>query len=287
MREPHAQAENTVEPVPEIAKITIKGSGFFGGDRDMVTKIFKPGGDGPFPVLLFSHGRAGEAEERAKLKYPIPLGHVQYWLKKGYAVIAPIRPGYGETGGVDRESTGAHYDASGKCDIQGKADHAHTVNSARTVMLSAVDWIRNQSWARHDRILLEGQSVGGITTVALCATNPPGVVGCINFSGGSGGSPKSEGKVCNPEVIDGLMREWGKTTKVPSIWFYAANDQYWGPDNPKQWHKSFAAGGSATTFIGTDVVPTEDGHQLLRKGGRMWSIPLNDWLKNTCHTAND
>ncbi|MBK7502912.1 MAG: hypothetical protein IPI14_09980 [Polaromonas sp.] len=32
-----------------------------------------------------------------------------------------------------------------------------------------LQWVREQAWAQKDRILLEGQSVGGLFTVALCA----------------------------------------------------------------------------------------------------------------------
>jgi len=265
------------EPVPVINKITVKGAGTFGGDVDMVTQVFKPDGTAPFPVLLFSHGRPGDAFDRTGLKYPVPLGHVRYWLQKGYALVAPIRPGYGETGGSDRENAGSRYDTFGDC--ISKADHASTANFSKTAMLAAIDWVRTQPWAQIDRILLEGQSVGGLATVALCATNLPGILGCINFAGGSGGSPTSRGKVCSPEVINALMSEWGKSTRVPNIWFYAPNDSYWGEETPKQWHKAFAAGGSPTTFIVTTAVPGADGHSLLYRGGKMWSIPLNDWLK--------
>ncbi len=30
---------------------------------------------------------------------PVALGHVRYWLTKGYAVAAPVRPAFGDTGG--------------------------------------------------------------------------------------------------------------------------------------------------------------------------------------------
>ena len=63
----------------------------------MHTQVFKPAGPGPFKVLLYAHGRPGYASQRALLKRPIHARHVQYWLAKGYAVVAPIRPGYGAT----------------------------------------------------------------------------------------------------------------------------------------------------------------------------------------------
>ena len=272
----HIQTENSAIPTPAIVRVTVAGLGLFGGDAGIVTHIFKPAGKPPFPVLVFSHGRAGDAASRSKLTHPIPIGHVGYWLNKGYAVVAPIRPGYGETGGPDRENSGARYDTYGRC--ASKADHENTTRSASEAMTLVIDWVRTQPWINPNQILLEGQSVGGITTVALCAANLPGVVGCINFSGGSGGSPSSMGKVCNPEVIDALMLGWGKTTRLPSVWLYAPNDSYWGADTPKVWHRAFAAGASASLFVGTDPLPDADGHSLLVRGGSLWKERLDTWL---------
>ena len=78
---------------------------FFRGDVAMTTEVFKPDGDGPFPVVLYSHGRAGTDAERRDMKVPILRGHALYWMRKGFAVVAPIRPGYGVTGGPDSESS--------------------------------------------------------------------------------------------------------------------------------------------------------------------------------------
>ena len=76
----------------------------------------------------------------------------------------------------------------------------------------------------------------------------------------------------------------GKTTQAPSLWLYSENDLYWSPDAPKQWHKAHvdaatAAGQKqvAEFFAAQPVEP--DGHRLLTVGGRLWSPPLNAWLK--------
>lgn len=271
-----AQTIPPVDPVAELVKITVPGMGTFGSDAAMVTHVFKPTGNGPYPVVLFSHGRAGDAATRSKLANPVALGHVRYWLAKGYAVVAPIRPGYGATGGSDTESSGSIYGATGEC--RGQPDPSRTAKAAVRSTAVALDWVRAQPWAMANKILLEGQSVGGLTTVAMCATNPPGVVGCINFAGGTGGDPAlAPGRMCSPEVTTALMAEFGRHTKLPNIWLYAENDLFWGAEPPRQWHTAFAKGGSANEFIQTVAVPP-DGHRLLLLGGKLWSDPLNAWL---------
>jgi dienelactone hydrolase len=250
--------------------------------RRMATQVFKPPGNGPFPILLYAHGRPAYASERALLKRPIHARHVQYWLAKGYAVVAPIRPGYGITGGADAESSGVGYAKNGAC--LRSPNPANLAANAAAAQRQALDWVRQQPWARKDRIVLEGQSAGGLATVALCASNPPGVVGCINFSGGAGGDPvHAPGRVCAPEKITELMRGYGHSTQRPSIWLYAPNDLYWGAEPPKQWHAAFSVAAKAATGQPSTLVQTppigSDGHSLQRAGSAHWGPPLAAWLR--------
>jgi dienelactone hydrolase len=285
----------------------------------MVTQVFKPAGRGPFKILLYAHGRPGYASERAQFKEPLFTRHVQYWQAKGYAVVAPIRPGYGTppsgTGGADQESSGVGYNEAGQCIRQPRPEQL--ANNAAAAQRAALDWVRQQPWARKDHIVLEGRSGGGLATVALCAatvndanyTNitanapnaklpvkPParlsnkspsnslGIVGCINFSGGVGGDPvHAPGQVCAPEKTAALMARYGATTTAPSIWLYAANDLYWGAAAPVQWQAAFnqtaqTAGHAPLTFIQTPPIGS-DGHSLQRAGTAHWQPALDAWLK--------
>ena len=62
-------------PEPELVVIPVRAAG---ADWKVHTQVFKPEGPGPFPTLVFSHGRAGKAEERKALEYPVLRGHVAY-----------------------------------------------------------------------------------------------------------------------------------------------------------------------------------------------------------------
>ncbi len=262
---------------PEIVEIQVSGAGAGGGPAAMATQVFKPPGAGPFPVLLFSHGRSGKAEERADLKNPVLRGHAEYWMRKGFAVVAPIRPGYGAGGGSDRESSGSRLDAAGEC--AGDADARSVFVNSTAAVRSALDWVRGQKWAKRDVVVLAGQSVGGATTVFLAATNPPGVVGYVNFAGGTLGYPdRRPGRSCFPEKLEVLYGEAGTKSRVPGLWLYAENDLYWGADAPRRWHAAYAKGGAKSTFVMTGPVPNEDGHRLLARGGKMWSVHVDAFV---------
>ncbi|MCA0212588.1 MAG: acetylxylan esterase [Proteobacteria bacterium] len=260
------------EPEITVLPLVINGK-----RTDVVAHIYKPEGEGPFPLVIHSHGRAGAPEDRAKLQYPVPVGHGNYWLRKGVAVVAPVRPGYGETGGDDVEHSGTRWKGA-TCTTE--PDFTRVAVNARRTVVATYEWAQKQPWVRPDRILIQGQSVGGLTTVATAALNLPGVVGTVNFAGGSGGYPEvSPAKSCKPDNLTRTFREFGGQARGPSLWLYAANDQYWGADMPRAWHEAYAAGGSDSTFVMTGTLVNRDGHQLLLHGGRMWSVPLDAFIK--------
>jgi dienelactone hydrolase len=268
------------EVAAEIVRIPVKGAGDLGADVAMVTGVFRPGGDGPFPVLVYSHGRSGTEAERAGTRVPDPRSsYVRYWLRKGFAVVAPIRPGYGETGGPDREASGVAYDMFGNC--WGQPDFDRSAAAAANALAAAVKWIRQQPWADATRVVLAGTSMGGLASIAAAATNPKGVAAYINFAGGTGGNgTRSPQHSCGSKDMEALMSEYGKTTRVPSLWLYAENDSFWGSRWPRVWHHAFANGGSATELVVTDAVPQADGHQLLARGARLWTATVDRFLES-------
>lgn len=266
------------EVAPEIVHIPIAGAGGLGADVRMVAGVFRPAGDGPLPVLIYSHGRSGTYLERSRTKIPDLRSHVRYWLAKGFAVVAPIRPGYGETGGIDREDSGVRYDVFGNC--WGPLHFGRAAAAATEAVLATLNWIRQQPWADANRVVLVGTSMGGLTSVATAASNPPGVVASINFAGGTGGDGgRALAHGCGSEEMEALMSAYGRTTQVPSLWLYAENDMYWGAEWPRAWHRAFASGGSRALFIMTDSVPHADGHQLLARGSRLWTAPVDRFLE--------
>jgi dienelactone hydrolase len=247
-----------------------------GSTIEIVTKVFKPEGSGPFPFVLYAHGRAGTVAERAAQATPVGSGHVRYWLDKGVAVIAPIRPGYGATGGADLEDPLSRWRGN-RC--VGNPDFTRTSGHARAALLAVLEWTQVQPWIRPDRGLIEGQSVGGMSTIALAALNPPGVLGAVNFAGGSGGNPgASPGRSCKPENLQLTYAAYGREVRIPSLWLYASNDLYWGPDAPAQWHAAFAAGGSDTRLLLTGPLEGIDGHRLVERGEALYRATLDAFV---------
>jgi dienelactone hydrolase len=273
-----AWSSRAAEFTPQIVRIPLEGGIGYGADERMVAGVFRPAGDGPFPVVVYSHGRSHTLAARSHTSVPDARSHIRYWLRKGFAVVAPIRPGYGETGGVDREASGVRYDRFGNC--WGQPEFGRAATAASTAVLATVAWIREQPWANAKRIVLVGASMGGLASIATAATNPEGVVAYINFSGGTGGDgTRAPEHSCGSEAMEALMSMYGKTTHVAGLWLYAKNDQYWGAAWPRAWHHAFADAGAPARFVMTDPVPYGDGHQLLARGGRLWTVHVDRFLE--------
>lgn len=272
-------AQPVVPPQPQQPQVMTLPLTIDGTVHQVVTHVYKPSGTGPFPLVIFSHGRAPLQADRDKLQYPVLIGHANYWLRKGVAVVAPVRPGYGETGGADRENSLTRW--SGSICIS-DPDFTQVGRNASAVVVAVHGWAVQQPWVRTDRILLAGQSVGGLTAIAASALNLPGVLASVNFAGGAGGNPAaSPGSSCKPENLTRTYAAYGKLVKIPSLWLYAENDQYWGADAPQRWYAAFSAGGSDAALVQTGPLPEHDGHSLLAFGGRLWSVPLNAFVLKT------
>jgi dienelactone hydrolase len=245
-------------PAPQVVSIPVHEA--TGPALAMVAHVFRPPGDGPFPVVLFSHGRLPGKAARAALDEGSSRAQLRFWLAHGVAVVAPIRPGYGPSPGDDPEQSFVRHDKVGRC--VGQPDYRRTADAASRTVIATLAWL------------------GGLTTVAAAAQHPAGVVGYINFAGGSGGDPSvSPGTSCDPGQIGALYAGYARTTTVPNLWVYATNDQYWGPDEPVAWHEAFAkAGSSRTTFVHAPAVEDGDGHGLSRHDPQLWAPYVERFL---------
>ena len=274
----HAQDAQAAEPIPAYIKIPLEMDGFFKTTINMTAELVRPVGPGPFPVVLYSHGRSYTSQERAALREVVPRDYLRFWLAKGFAVVAPMRPGYGLTGGPDREIPGHSWDGNGNC-IR-TPDYRKVMDIAAPTIFATIAWVKQQAWANPSALVLTGNSVGGLLTVAVGSRNPVGVLGFINFAGGIGGNPsQSPGKSCQPDQLRDMHESYGKAAKIPSLWMYAQNDLFWGAQVPKGWHAAFAQGGSDTRLQTTAALTGKDGHDLVFEGKELWTAPVSEFVQ--------
>ena len=191
--------------------------------------LFKPDGDGPFPVVVINHGKAA-MNNRLQPRSRYSTVAIEF-LRRGYAVVVPMRQGFSNSGGA----------AVGEgCTITGNGE------AQAEDIVAVTRWIKQQSWTKGDQMVMMGQSHGGLTTLAYAQDPDPGYKLFVNFAGGlrwtSGG--------CNwQDNLRSAFASYGGKTKVPSIWFYGENDSFFPPDVISPAHQAYVAAGGKAELV--------------------------------------
>jgi dienelactone hydrolase len=247
--------------------MTIKG---LLGDRtiSLAATEYTPSGSGPFPAIVISHGVPANPQERAGYTAKYVAASTAF-VKMGFVVLNPVRRGYGKTGGTfEEDSSGCRFFADAG------------LETAKDIA-AAVSYLRRHPAVDGDRLVLVGQSGGGWGSLAAATREDVPIKGVVNFAGGRGG--KHQGvpyKNCQPDWLVADTRKYGKAARVPSLWIYAENDHYFGPEVTQRMYKAYTeAGGKATLLL---VPPFgEDGHTLFgsAKGVPIWRDRVDAFLR--------
>ncbi|MFN0185702.1 MAG: dienelactone hydrolase family protein [Aquabacterium sp.] len=259
----------------EIHRVNVKVRDLYGREEvaAIAVTVFRPPGEGPFPAVLLSHGRAA-GEARAQ---PVRQRFEQvarFLVAKGLAVFVPTRLGYGATfGAFDPEESGACGAKRYEPMASAAADQLQAV-MAHAATLPYVDPAR---W------VAMGQSVGGMATLALAARRPAGLLAAINVAGGAGGDPKGRpSDPCSPQQLEALWRQQaGSSGGLPTLWIYWTHDLYWGGEHPRRWAQAWRAGGGQVTLHHLQPWAGEpaDGHLGLGRDMDRWAILVEDFLQ--------
>ena len=234
----------------------------------MTMTIFRETSRAKSPFVIINHGRAGSAAERAKTERYRYTDASQWFVSKGFAVFLPTRVGYGSTGGADLENSGR------ECT---RREFRPGLDAAAEQILQAITYAKGRPYVSPQGIIV-GQSYGGASVLATAARNPEGVVGAINFSGGSGGDPQARpGQPCSPDALGLLYAEFGMEAKMPVLWLYSENDKYWGPAVPRMWFKRYNSIGSVGEFV--QLPPYgDDGHMSFVGNRAVWAPHVEHFM---------
>lgn len=258
---------------PEPQRVVMKGGGTFGGDLALAGMYWRPPQvDGPFPLVLLSHGSNADAAARKRFTLQGYWNTARYFLNRGFAVLYVLRPSYGD-------SEGAYLEANApQCE---QADYGPGFAAMADVISAALAHAKTLPEVDLSRIVLAGHSAGGAATVAAAARRPAGVVGYVNFAGGKGGGEHTPYAPCRADQVERLLAGYAKTTEMPSLWVYAPNELYFGRDVAPRWHAAYQAAGGRAQLVMTEPAPDDAaGHHIVHRHLNLWTPAVDAYLRS-------
>ena len=233
------------------------------------TVVYRPSGGGPFPLVIINHGKPREAKLVARTMHPAFDAAAGWFVDRGFAVVIPMRRGYGSSQGEISDL------AAGDC------DHRDYFTSARMHVPDidgVIAYMQRQSFVDPNDIFVLGHSWGGLGALGVAYDAPRGVVGILNFAGGGGSF--APGQICGGE--DRLIADVGRLgtgVRIPEIWLYAENDHYFAPPLAHAMFEAYRANAQAPiTFI--ELPPFDgDGHLTILGGDPIiWGPAVDKFL---------
>ncbi|QAY96599.1 peptidase [Methylovirgula ligni] len=239
----------------------------------MAATLWRPDGAGPFPLAVIAHASSQDAAARNDDPAPKYRQLALWFVRHGYAVVLPVRPGQAPTGGPYRED---QFGCVNPVYIESGLATAEALDAALSYM-----WA--QSFVRKEGAVIVGQSAGGWGALALASENPPGVRAIVNFSGGRGGHAGNRpGVNCASEKLVAAAAHFGASARVPSLWLYAGNDSYFSPALSRQMADAWRAAGGKAEY---DLLPPQrdEGHFFVEypESAAAWSTQVESFLART------
>lgn len=239
-------ATSWAQPVSEtVTRINVTTKDFYGRRSEgyNVVTIFKPAGEGPFPVVMINHGRPGDAARATweRVKY----SEISTMLvARGFVVVLPTRMGYGSnTASGDPEDEIS-------CTRATPQGYMASFNAAADQIEQAAAWAQTLPYVQPGQVYVIGISVGGAAVVAAGARPIPGVKAIVNFAGGIGGKPSSNpGEPCSGPSLESSFSSFGGAHgTIPELWLYTENDEFFGPRVSKRMYEGFTKAGGKAEF---------------------------------------
>ncbi|WP_245474706.1 dienelactone hydrolase family protein [Bradyrhizobium sp. Leo121] len=244
-----------------------------------IAYVVRPVGGGPFPLAIMNHGVSLDPVQRSFFPLVEFRDAAMWFARRGYLVVAPVGSGYGASA-IDipeRGLYGPFFSKIGSCTNPNFRDAGMAVAQ---LDLWIIDYMAAEKKIVPKDVIVIGQSAGGWASIALSSVNPPQVKAIITFAAGRGG--RVDGKPnnnCAPDRLVEAISEFGRTSRVPMLWIYIANDTFFGPTLSKRMHEAFtAAGGNAEYHL---LPPFgDDGHFLVGSADSIpiWAPPVGAFL---------
>ncbi|KAF0811587.1 hypothetical protein IGB42_03973 [Andreprevotia sp. IGB-42] len=232
----------------------------------LVTTLYLPRGRGPFPLWVFNHGKGyGAPASQPRCE---PLAFARTLVRAGYAVAAPNRRGFADSGGLHLGHWRNPLSAALFC--------------ARDIDAAIRGLVRHPQ-IDGGQIFVAGYSYGALGTLAYGMKPRKGVRALVNFAGGL----RAEHGDGWQHPLLHAFRHLGRYACLPSLWFYGENDHFWSIDFARELHRVYSAAGKCAQFVNTGHF-SGDAHGLVldEQGIAIWWPHIEAMLDETMQPAS-
>jgi dienelactone hydrolase len=193
-----ALGQTSTQTKPEYTDVFYRS-----GSLRIEAYLYKPEGDGPFPVVIYNHG-SRDGHERDS----VPFAYVGSMLTRaGYVVLVPERRGYGKSDGLAWRDETRNDPTRLVPRLQEEVDD----------VLAGIDYLRTLPFADTEWMGIMGWSFGGIVTM-LATSRSSSFLVAVDQAGGSLSWD------ANAPLRSALISAAGKST-TPTLFLVAKNDR--------------------------------------------------------------
>jgi dienelactone hydrolase len=216
------------------------------------------------PVAVITHGKSANLTDMLESKAADYAGPARDLARRGWLSVVVMRRGFGQSDGP--------MPADLTCD---STSFINRFSADAEDLQGALDVVVKRPDVDPDRAIAIGVSAGGAAVMALAARNPKNLKGVINVSGGLAmpACPKDE-------VLVNAFKEFGSSSRVPTLWVYAKNDSLFGPATVERMQSAYLDGGGDVKLVMFDK-HGNDGHSLFADAsGRLkWMMEMDGFLR--------
>jgi pimeloyl-ACP methyl ester carboxylesterase len=253
------------------------------GPIRLMTYVYRPLKNDRHEVVLFNHGSTGgmarSPTEPGGANAPSATV-VQFFVSRGYTVVAPMRRGRGESTGTYLEECSVF---TGQCTPADQVALGERGIREALLDLEAVvqQLVVGRLAPRDSKMLLVGHSRGGFLSLVLAGERPALVKGVINFAGGWYGVTGRLTAAENRQRMDDHKARLARAAAragMPTMWFYAARDPFYNEGVAQELHRAWQAGGGRgeLTFLAEHTLP--NAHLAIAELP-LWEKPADAFLK--------
>jgi len=252
------------------------------GQIRLVTYVYHPLKVDLHRIVLFSHGSTnGQTTDPREPTQVVPCSLKNYFISRGYTLVAPMRRGWGESEGTFKEECARNTEPECTPQTNRRESDAALAGALADseAVLDQIVW--GTLTKRAQKIILAGHSRGGFLSLALAAQRPRQIAAVINFSGGWLGfqAPLANGdeRRAREEWHARRLRRFGSAYRGPTLWLYAANDPLYGEAITRQFHADYIGGGGHADYRVLTDPRIENGHLIIQESP-LWAFAADGVL---------